>query len=222
MLAYRAVGFDLDGTLVNTSINQARLEDVNRVILEPMGIPVEEIWQGCRWSDRTPLRTWLGENGRSEEFNCLNAILDEACAQVEAEGRLGATVCPGIRNSLITMSNLGIKTGVVTRSSHRHAVRLLAQYGLLEYIGTVHGRDNYPPEHGKPSPMAMVHLAESLNVELDEMLFVGDSLSDYISAKSAGVDFAGVLTGSGAEAVWRSVDPDIRVIPTAADAVSLL
>lgn len=222
MPRYRAVGFDLDGTLVNTSVSMARLEDINRSVLEPLGIPADEIWRGKRWSDREPLRLWLEENGRSEEGDCLNIMLDSACAEAEADGRRGATVCPGIREALRTMKSMGIRIGVVTRSSHRHAVRLLTEYGMMEHIDAVHGRDNFPPEDGKPSPMAMVHLSEALDVPLDGMMFVGDSLSDYISAKSAGVDFAGVLTGSGSEGLWRSVDPQIRVIPTAAYAVRLV
>ena len=56
----------------------------------------------------------------------------------------------------------------------------------------------------------------------DEILYVGDNTTDWMSAHGAGARFVGVRTGSGSDELWNRVDPSVAVIDYAGDVVHLL
>jgi phosphoglycolate phosphatase len=222
MMRYKAVGFDLDGTLVNTHVDYSNLNSVNDFILRPLGFPVDEIWEDRDRTSRQPLYEWLEHNGRSSERAALDKLLDDRCLAIEKLGAEGSSIYNGIVDTLTWLKENGVKLGLVTRGGHEYAILLLTEYGLLEFFDVIHGRDDFGYQDAKPSPKAMYHLAEELGVELSDMLYVGDSPTDYISARDANVDYAGVMTGRGSVELWASMDPKIHIIPSAADVRSLM
>lgn len=221
-MRYKAVAFDLDGTLVNTDVDHFALDEVNRYVLMPLGFPVDEIWEDWDRTSRQPLYDWLEHHGRSSERKHLDELLDDRCLAIEKLGAEGSSIFGGIIDTLSELKESGVRLGVVTRAGHEYAEMLLAQYGMLGFFDAVHGRDDFGMSDAKPSPKAMYHMADALGVSLSEMLFVGDSPTDYRSAHDAGVDYAGVMTGSGSLELWSSADPRIRIIPSAADVLSLM
>ena len=221
-MRYKAVGFDLDGTLVNTHVDYDNLNSVNEYILRPLGFPVEEIWEDRDRRSRQPLYDWLRNNGRSSEIAALDKLLDDRCLAIEKLGAEGSSVFNGIVDTLRWLKESGVKLGLVTRGGHEYAMLVLSEYGLLEFFDVIQGRDDFGYQDAKPSPKAMYHLAEALDVELSDLLYVGDSPTDYISARDANVDYAGVMTGGGSVELWSSMDPKIHIIPSAADVRSLM
>ena len=221
-MAYRAIGFDLDGTLVNTNVNYVNLNDVNRYVLEPMGFPVNEIWADRSLTSRQPLYDWLAAKGRGSEKADLDRLLDARCLEVEKLGMNGSMVYDGIMETLAWLKDHGYKLGVVTRGGHEYAVEVLSHYRMIGFFDVIQGRDDFGYSDAKPSPMAMVHLADALGVGLDELLYVGDSPTDFQSADAAGVDYAGVMTGKGSVELWSSMSPKIHIIASAASVRDLL
>lgn len=221
-MKYKAVGFDLDGTLVNTNVNYTDLNDVNRFVLEPLGFPIQEIWEDRNITSRQPLYDWLTHHGRASEREGLDGLLDARCLEVEKLGMNGSNIYEGIVDSLRFLKENGVKLAVLTRGGHEYAVQVLSFYHLLDFFDVIQGRDDFGYADAKPSPKAMHHLAEALDVGLDEMLYVGDSPTDYQSAHDAGVDYAGVMTGRGSVELWSSMDDGIFIIATAADVRSLI
>lgn len=47
----------------------------------------------------------------------------------------------------------------------------------------------------KPSPEGVINAVEFFNYKLDEIIYIGDSLTDAETAKNAGVTFIATLTG---------------------------
>lgn len=221
-MKYKAIGFDLDGTLVNTHVNYSDLNDVNRHVLQPLGFPVDEIWEDRSLTSRQPLYDWLAAHGRSSERESLDRILDERCLEVEKLGMRGSNVYAGIMETLEWLKENGYKLGVVTRGGHEYAMEVLSEYGMLGFFDVIHGRDDFGYADAKPSPRAMVHLAEAFGVELSDMLYVGDSPTDFESADAAGVDYAGVMTGRGSVELWSTMSEKIHIIASAADVRKLL
>lgn len=217
MMRYKAVGFDLDGTLINTHVDYISLRTVNEYVLEPLGLPVEEIWEDRDRMSRQPLYDWLTHRGRASEIATIDRLLDDRCLAVEKLGAVGSTVYDGIVDTLRWLKGSGIKLGVVTRGGHEYAEMILSEYSMIGYFDVIHGRDDFGYSDAKPSPKAMFHLAEALDVELSDLLYVGDSSTDYMSARDANVDYAGVMTGGGSRELWSTMDPRIRIIPSAAD-----
>ena len=221
-MAVKAIGFDLDGTLVNTHVNYVDLRGVNRFVLQPLGFPVEEIWAGKNTESRQPFYDWMEAHGRKSEIPQYDKLLDERCLEVEKLGMIGSKVYSGILDTLSWLKDHGFKLGVVTRGGHEYAVDVLSEYGMLGFFDVIHGRDDFGYSDAKPSPMAMVHLAEALGVGLDEMIYVGDSPTDFESADAAGVVYAGVMTGRGSVELWSSMSDRIHIIASAADVRKLV
>ena len=127
---------------------------------------------------------------------------------------------PGSAESLDIIRSKGLKVGLLTRGSLEYARRALGP--LYERFDFVMGRDHSDYDNAKPSPVAMREFAEGLGVRPEEILYVGDNTTDWMSAHGAGARFVGVRTGSGSDELWNSVDPSISVVDYAGDVVRLL
>ena len=68
----------------------------------------------------------------------------------------------------------------------------------------------------------MYYFADELEVEPSEILYLGDNVTDYYSARDAGAIFIGVLSGSADETVWKTEDPDMITVQYAGDVIRLL
>ncbi len=218
----KAIGFDLDGTLVNTHVNYEDLNNACAYVLEPLGIPVKEIWKDSDPTLRDPFYKWLEENGRSDEREKFDSLIDERCLQVEKAGAVGSRIYDGMRVTLEKLKDEGYKLGVVTRGGHEYAVQVLKSYNLIGYFDVIQGRDDYDFLDAKPSPMAMKHLSNAFAVDRANMIYVGDSPTDYFSARDANVQFVGVLTGRCSRNDWKSLGDNIIILDSAADVLSIL
>ena len=127
---------------------------------------------------------------------------------------------PGSAECLPILKSRGLKVGILTRGSLEYATRALGP--LFDEFDIVMGRDHSEYDNAKPSPKAMEEFAAELGVRPEEIMYVGDNSTDWMSAHGAGASFVGVRTGSGSDGMWTSVDPDIPVIDYAGDVVTLL
>jgi len=219
----KAVGFDLDGTFMKTHVDYARLSVADKVVLESRGIPFDEVYAGDYIKrPRYPIREWLEAHGRGDEFQSVSDEIDRAFAEIEVEFVSEAVPFPGSLECLDRLKSKGLKTGILTRGCLDYARRVLGPTGALESLDAVMGRDHSSYDNAKPSPIAIQEFAEMLEVRPEELLYIGDNVTDYMSAHGAGALFAGVLTGSGSVDLWSRTDPSIIVLDRAGDCVDLL
>ena len=222
MEGIRAVGFDMDGTFLKTHVDYAKLEAADLRVLESHGIPADEVYiGGYPRRPRWPVREWLQAQGRGDEFDGISREIDAALTEVEKEYVDEAVPYPGSAECLGILRSMGLKTGLLTRGSLEYAEAALAATGTRDGFDAVMGRDHSSYDNAKPSPVAMEELAELLDVKPSEILYIGDNITDYMSAHGAGARFAGVLTGKGTEEQWRSTDPSIIVLRYAGDCADL-
>ena len=221
-MKYEAIGFDLDGTLVNTNVNYDALDLVNENTVRSLGYPVEKKKKNENRTSRQPLYDWLIKNNKADEIERIDSILNEKSLEIEKEGASISNIYLNIVSTLSQLKKKGYKLGVVTKAGRMVAVDVLTHYKLIQFFDVIIARDDYPYEDAKPSPKAMIHLSESLNVPVSKILYVGDGSGDYLSAKNAGVDFFGVLTGRGTRKGWSELDENIPIIRSVADIESLL
>lgn len=221
MNGIRAVGFDLDGTFMNTRVDYVRLNSTDRTVCISHGVPFDEIDFGDSPKRlREPIRRWMEDNGRGSEYPELSREIDDALTECECEFADETTPFPGSVECLGRLRDMGYRTGLLTRGSLAYAKRVLGP--VFDEFDAVMGRDHSCYDNAKPSPVAMVEFAELLGVRPDEILYVGDNSTDWMSAHGAGARFVGVRTGSGSDAMWASIDPSIPVIDHAGDVVDLL
>ncbi|MBQ3055639.1 MAG: HAD-IA family hydrolase [Oscillospiraceae bacterium] len=95
---------------------------------------------------------------------------------------------------LTELKRRGKKLGVVT-TKYRYriceAVEKFSLHGLFDCI--VGGED---VSAAKPDPEGLNLICEKLGVKKSEVLYIGDCDVDAIAAERAGIDFAGVTTGT--------------------------
>lgn len=221
--AFKAVGFDLDGTFLKTHVDYAKLNDVDKVIMEKHGVPFSLIGFDTQTKrPRYPLGNWLEANGRGDEYPLINKEIDDACTEVETEYVHEAQPFPGSEECIDIIRSKGLKVGILTRGSHEYALRALGNCGMADRFDTIVGRDYSHYDNAKPSPIAMRDFARELDVRPEEILYLGDNLTDYYSARDAGATFVGVLSGSCTREDWLREDPDMVIVQYAGDVVDLI
>lgn len=200
--------FDLDGTLIDSSVDIANA--INYAV-EPYGISpvtVEETI-GLIGEGITRLMEKLMERSRYEGPDPHMMSRDTAIPITDREivtqrfldhysSHLidNTTAYPGVRDTLQALK--GFKKAVISNKREELSTRVLRDLGLLHYLDLIVGSDTTPER--KPSPVPINHVLKKLNVSPDRAAIVGDSNYDIEAGKAAHILTVGVTYG------YRSVD----------------
>ena len=169
MKGIRAVVFDMDGTLIDSTYDWSEI----RRSLGVTGSSIIDDLNGLEEPDRS--HRW--------------AELEE----IEGTATDGATLHEGARELLDLLSEHDLATALVTNNNLNNTRRLLARFGL--HFDVVLTRDS---GLWKPSGAPMSEAVRLLDIEPGECLGVGDSRYDIIAAREAGLAAVCVLhDGSG-------------------------
>ena len=157
---YQGVIFDLDNTLVSSSLNFKHIR--------------AEI--GC--TEHTDLLTYIEQLPEVEAQAAMNIVLSYEYQDAES-----AVLMPGVVECLAALAEQNIKMAVVTRNCQHAAQLKLAETGLEFDI--VLTRDDAP---AKPDPTALLQVADSWQVNPSQCIYVGDFLFDIQAADNAQMD----------------------------------
>lgn len=197
---YRAVLFDLDGTLVDSytalteAVNHARrregLEDLNAERIRGLvGHGVEKLLQ--RAFDRTEIER--------HTVQAFESRYDEVCCQ---ESRVLADV----ESTLADLDARGIGMAVCTNKPTFFSKKILDFLKLSRYFRAIVGPDLAGAR--KPEARHLLVTLESVQCAPHETLFVGDMPIDVRAARNSGVDVAVVATGSSTREELVAAQPD--------------
>ena len=214
---YRAVCFDMDGTLLNT---KPRYDLMTQIIFDEyaaLGVPKEIMMNGGKTFDLEEGGKWVIENISREEYDAIGVRTNPQMLALEMDGLRDAEEFPGVRELLIELREKGYKTGVLTRGGRAYADKALALFDMTQYLDGVIARDDFDESEAKPNPIAMERLGELLGVRPEEILYMGDHKMDFVCARDAGSGFIAVTSGTHMEEDWHRIDPDIVVYRTVAD-----
>lgn len=199
-LRYRAVLFDLDGTLVDSyaalteAVNHARrthgLHELSATkIRELVGDGVEKLLQ--RAFERTDIPRSI--------IDSFEARYDEICC---AESRVLAEVDA----TLHQLAELGIEMAVCTNKPTVFSKKILDFLDLSRYFRAIVGPDLAGAR--KPDARHLAFTLQSVQCGPAEALFVGDMPVDVSAARNSGLDVAVVATGSSTAEQLAASDPD--------------
>jgi len=96
-----------------------------------------------------------------------------------------SAIYPGVRETLKWLKQQGIEMALITNKPERFVGPLLDDLRIGRYFRWIIGGDTLPQQ--KPDPTALLHVLKMAGVSPGEALFVGDSRSDVLASKAAGV-----------------------------------
>lgn len=190
----RLVMFDLDGTLVDSVPDLATAVDRMLVEMgrEPAGVEKVRKWvgNGVRVLVRRALADDIDHTAVSDAETeiALARFLD-----IYADCHELITLYPGVHELLEALSTAAVELAVVTNKPERFVAPLLEQVGLGGYFRWIIGGDTLPQQ--KPDPAALLQVMRLAGVSQEQSLFVGDSRSDVLAARAAGVPCVAVSYG---------------------------
>ena len=190
MPALNTVLFDLDGTLIDSI--QLIIDSYHHT-LEVHGLPPRT---DKEWLDGigTPLRVQFAEWAHDEaQMEAMIATYRDYNI-FHHDSRV--TVYPGVGEMVRAVRAAGCRTGLVTSKNRVGAFRGLRLAGLEEAMDVVIGADDvtHPKPHREPVDRAVAQLG----ADPATTVYVGDSIHDMHSGRSAGVRTAAVLWGRSA------------------------
>jgi phosphoglycolate phosphatase len=191
---HATIVFDLDGTLVDTAPDLVNaLNDALALegIAEP--ITVEEARTLIGAGARALLARGLSARGRrvsDERFETLHKrFLSHYRENIAAQSR----PFPGVEAALDRLAGAGHLLSVCTNKTEALAVILLRELNLHHRFATIVGGDTLPVQKPDPEPL-LAAISRAGGVE-GQAVLVGDSTTDFYTARNAGVPIVGVTFG---------------------------
>jgi phosphoglycolate phosphatase len=195
MAGIRALGFDLDGTLIDTAPD---LADAINAMLEAIGqSPLAEarirtlIGNGVEQLVVRSLTASLGHEPTNATY--LAKALDLFRRTYAQHFFRRSQVYPGAMMALQSLAQATMSLCCVTNKESTLALPLLEAAGLGQYLAFTLCPEQ--PAERKPSPTLLLAACARLRVKPQEMLYVGDSVIDIRAARAAGCRVAAVNYG---------------------------
>lgn len=189
MKPYKAIAFDLDGTLINTL--DMNMYPLMRIIEEELG----ERWtfqQVLRFASQPGLKTMADLGIRDIETTYARWV------RYVNEYQPGAVPFEGIRQVLQAFQTAGIRMAAVTAKMHAQYEIDVIGNGLGGFLETaVLAEDT---RLHKPHPEPILLCLSRMGLSPADALYVGDALTDLQAAEAAGVDFGFAAWGAISEA----------------------
>jgi phosphoglycolate phosphatase len=199
----RLLVFDLDGTLVDSkqdlalSVNAMRKE----MGLAPLALDLISSYVGH--GVMLLVRRSLGTQATDENVEKGLAFFLDYYRQHMLDN---TTPYPGVSEALEKLK--GHKMAVLTNKPVNFSREMISRLGFAPYFSYVYGGNSFPQK--KPDPAGLHKLMEDLQVSAPETVMVGDSDTDILTGKNAGVLTCGVTYGFGAQTL-ENVSPDLII-----------
>ncbi len=186
-MRYRAVLFDLDGTLLDTLDDMT--DALNRT-MDRFGLPQRS---------REEVRAFVGNGARrlvelatGAGGEALEQILEDYKADYDVNFLVKTAPYPGVLALMETLRGQGRKVGVVSNKPDS-TVKGLSDALFRDRADIAVGEK--AGIRRKPAPDTVLAAMESLGVKPEETVYIGDSEVDIETARAAGVPCISVTWG---------------------------
>lgn len=194
--------FDLDGTLVDSVKDLCEAVNATRVSMGLTALPEEIVASYVGNGAPVLIRRAMGAEASDKR-------VEEALAHFLSyyrEHMLDHTrPYPGVVDALVALHARECKMAVLTNKPVRFSRDMCAGLGLIKYFSQVYGGNSF--EQKKPDPIGIHTLMRECGAALEETWMVGDSATDILTARNAGVQCVGVTYGINPESL-KDAPPD--------------
>jgi phosphoglycolate phosphatase len=177
MAQIKGLIFDLDGTIIDN--DDAYMELMLRRVGSDLGHDLtlkhaKELWYSINSETRdSVIEGWGFDPDRFwTVFNKYENI-DE---------KLRSTY---LHEDTAILKGIPLPKGIVTHTSYDHTDKLLKKVGMRQYFDPIVACTE---DTGyKPSPLPIIYCVMSMKLKPDDVVYIGDTLSDMLAARNAGV-----------------------------------
>ena len=190
-MTYRAVFFDLDGTLVDSLVDLTAA--VNHM-LSSLGRPLlsaEEVRNLVGKGARNLVQRALGTQSSTQVDQGLALFTNYNAEHIADASRL----YPGVRELLEQLHSGNVRMVVISNKNENLSRRILAALGVDAFFDSITGGDTFAEM--KPSALPLLNVMKSLDVSAAETVMIGDSINDIQAGNRAGVHTIGCSWGFG-------------------------
>lgn len=185
-LPFKAVIFDLDGTLIDSVPDLARATNAllaahHRPSVTDMDVS-KMVGDGAAWLIRRAFQK-TGEEAGEDDIPALTRQFLDYYEGHEADNTV---VYPGVFETLAALQSAGLQLAICSNKPQKPTEGALNGLGLTRYFDVVFGGDQLDGIR-KPDPKPLQIVMERLGVQPNAALMVGDNANDVGTARNAGV-----------------------------------
>jgi len=179
---YKAVIFDLDGTLVDSMWIWEQI-DIDFLEVRGHALPadLQKDIEGCSFTETA--QYFKDRFGLEEDLDAIKSEWIDM-SKVFYEERIETK--KGILDLLDDLKRRNVKMGIGTSNSRELAEAVLKKNGIRDYFEVL--VTSCDVEKGKPAPDVFLKAAELLNVSPEDCLVFEDTHAGVIAGKKAGMD----------------------------------
>ena len=181
MRAYRAVLFDLDGTLLDTADDLAQALNLLRSENALPPLARERIRSFVSHGSTALVRLAFPSAPEPRFLELRDRLLELYAAAICVHTR----PFPGMLELIDRLEREGARWGIVTNKPAALTEPLLDAVGLRSRAAVVVSGDTLAER--KPHPRPLLHAAERLGIEPRECVYIGDAERDVLAARAAGM-----------------------------------
>jgi phosphoglycolate phosphatase len=196
----RGIIFDLDGTLISLHVDGAAFRREIAKELTQSGFRIdftEANYKGLYVQNMLDLAKSQVDQGLVKvDYEDVRRRTFKALDALEVEWITHSQLLPGADAILSRLSGEGeapITLALLTNSGRAAATYALERLGFERYFERSFTRDDLPAM--KPRPEGITTALKELGLGRSEVLYVGDSPTDIIASKAAGIRIASVASG---------------------------
>ena len=207
---FKLIGFDLDGTLVDSLPDLAL--SVNSALAE-FDLPQ---------ASQELVMTWIGNGADILITRALTWAKEQSGKALDEEQikelkrrfgfYYGENLCnvsrlyPHVKETLERLKAQGYILAVITNKPTKHVQPVLAAFGIDHLFSEMLGGQSLPAI--KPHPAPLYYLCGKFGLYPKQILFVGDSKNDILAAHAAGCAVVGLTYGYNYNIPIAEANPD--------------
>ena len=219
---FQIVGFDLDGTLVDSNLDLTPALNHALITAGRSPVPPEAVRDFVGGGTAMMLTRALDHTGGAVPDSEFQAILGELLLYYEAHIADHTVPYPGCLDALDALAERGCALAIITNKIEAYARKLLQALDMISRFDIILGGDTLGPGRAKPAP-DMIDTAILMSGAKDSggrFAMVGDSSYDVRAARNAKVPVVAVSFGYndmpaqelGADAVIDHYDQLVSVL----------
>ncbi|HVB95011.1 MAG TPA: HAD family hydrolase [Nitrososphaerales archaeon] len=209
----RGIIFDLDGTLISLHVDGTafRREIARELTHSGFRMDLIEVSSGGLYiQDMLDLaKSQIDQGQVMVDYDGVRRRTFQALDELEVGWIRHSQLLPGAEALLTRLSGEGkapITLALLTNSGRAATRYAMETLGFKRYFQKTFTRDDLPAM--KPRPQGITAALKTLGLGEGEVLYVGDSPTDIIAARGAGIRIASVASGRYDVEALRKLGPD--------------